>query len=438
VLLTATTTIAFFIVLGLIRWFAPHLVKAPTSLEVVQVDTKVQPFYEGIFNAPSSNSEEYLLKDPLTRIRARPFVYNGYNLGPNDILGFRNRSVPNVVDILVIGDSQTYGNNVGLEQNWPSQMSSLFPEDSLSVYAMATGGWGAVQYLDMFNKTVAFQPRIVVVAFYTGNDPLESYSMAYGIKHWNFLIPDHTLSESDMPKIKFPAPESDWMPVTFRDGVKTIFTPKLRHHSNNLSEVVNAGYGIMAETARRITDKARAVGVRVVFTIVPTKELVYRDKVLVEGITVSDDYMNLIRDEQRHIDKLVEQIRQMKDAVFIDMVKPLQLAAMKSISLYPINTNGHPVDAGYGVIGAAITRGLKEYIPKTPEGVVAVKVGDQKYNVGLIMGKSIKYFKSPDILVANGWQVNDARIVEIRDVSRLKNAGVINVVEPEKYGPIKD
>ena len=46
------------------------------------------------------------------------------------------------------------------------------------MYSMAVGGWGAVQYLDMFTKAARFRPHTVIIAFYSGNDPLESFLTA--------------------------------------------------------------------------------------------------------------------------------------------------------------------------------------------------------------------------------------------------------------------
>ncbi len=43
----------------------------------------------------------------------------------HDEKGFRNKSVPQKVDVLAIGDSQTYGTGVNAGQDWPQQMQSL-------------------------------------------------------------------------------------------------------------------------------------------------------------------------------------------------------------------------------------------------------------------------------------------------------------------------
>ena len=115
-------------------------------------------------------------------------------MGPNDVLGFRNAAVPAVADIVTIGDSMTYGNNAVMLKNWPSWMQAHLPRENVSVYNMSTGGWAAVQYLDMLEYAASFRPHIVIVAFYTGNDPIESFQMVQGNEHWRWLMDTRDIS----------------------------------------------------------------------------------------------------------------------------------------------------------------------------------------------------------------------------------------------------
>ena len=117
---------------------------------------------------------------------------------------------------------------------------------------MATGGWGAAQYFETFLKATVFQPRVIIVAFYTGNNPLESFVMAYGIEHWQVFIPNPNLSKSDAPKVDTSQQSDDDWKVTFSDGVITVFTPEVRPASNDDNEVVKAGYDIMIDVANRM------------------------------------------------------------------------------------------------------------------------------------------------------------------------------------------
>jgi len=67
----------------------------------------------------------YLEKDEILGMQVKK------NSAGHDLNGFRNIEVPKKVDILVLGDSQTYGTNASLEENWPSTLGRLFRERSL-------------------------------------------------------------------------------------------------------------------------------------------------------------------------------------------------------------------------------------------------------------------------------------------------------------------
>ena len=123
VLLLTSVTLTVVLALGLLRWLAPGLLGIPVDLQMVRVSEKLPPFFEGVFRIEDYQSPDFILKDPYTSVRAKPLYPEINGMGPNDILGFRNRQVPNVAEVVVIGDSQTYGNNAILEQNWPSRMA---------------------------------------------------------------------------------------------------------------------------------------------------------------------------------------------------------------------------------------------------------------------------------------------------------------------------
>jgi hypothetical protein len=298
-LLLGTAVATVVLALLVIRWLAPQLLGIPKDLQLVRVKKQLPPFYEGIFRRSDFGTQEFLLQDPYTRVRARPLLPEDFAIGPHDILGFRNRSVPNVADVVAIGDSQTYGNNALLEDNWPSQLGRLLASKHPIVYSMATGGWGAVQYLDMFTNATLFQPRVVVVAFYSGNDPLESFAIAYGVEHWAALRPDPRLTGAEAPSVAFPPPESELWHVKFKDGSTTTFSPKLRLASNVPDHpAVKAGYAIMREVAHQISVLAQPFDTKLVFTVIPTKELAFAEKVRRDGIETPADYAELVSAER--------------------------------------------------------------------------------------------------------------------------------------------
>ena len=434
-LLVGTSIVTLLIALGIVRWLAPQLLGGPVDLQLVGVDEKVPPFFEGVFRRADYASKEFLLKDPYTQLRAKPLFPGSGPMGPHDILGFRNRHIPDAADIVFIGDSQTYGNNVPLEENYPSQVSRMLTDKQAVPYGMAVGAWGAVQYFDMFIKAILFRPRVVVIGLYTGNDPLDSFKMAYGVDEWKQFIPDHSLSASDMPTVDFPAPDSQRWKVVFKDGVETEFTPTLRLSSNSDHSAVKAGYQVMAKVAEVIAEASKAFYLQPVFIIIPTKELVYAKKVEQEGLSPPEDYRTLVEREAANIDWLAEQIKADPGAVYVDVVSPMQEAALSSTPLYPTNINGHPVEAGYGIIAKAIATAIEQYLKPRPKGLYGLPVSDNRVMLMLVKKEGVFPFKSVDIAVENGWKPGRINEISLRDMANLPRYRVIDTVAPERFGP---
>jgi len=96
----------------------------------------------------------------------------------HDVNGFRNLSVPAKVSIVAMGDSQTYGTGVKLEEAWPKQLEQNFGQ---SVYSMACGGYGPAHSLLLWDEAVAMNPEIVIEAFYAGNDLYDSFNIVYNL-----------------------------------------------------------------------------------------------------------------------------------------------------------------------------------------------------------------------------------------------------------------
>lgn len=363
ILLSVTVLVTTGIFLSLIRWLAPQLIGIPVDMRLVQVSKTLPPFFEGVFRKEDYTSQELLLKDPYTNVRFRPLLQPVGGEGPHDILGFRNSGIPNTVDIITLGDSQTYGIGESLENNWPSQLVSQLKQSSQkqpTVYSMAVGGWAAVQYLYMFPKAALLSPDLVVVAFYSGNDPLESFTMAYGSSHWASLRVDPELDSSDAPKIGPALSLEDSWKATFKDGLESRFMPGKRLAANDSDyPAVRAGYAIMAKVARRIMTMATEHEITVVFTVIPTRELVYAKKVESDKLIAPEQYQRLVSLEHKNIEELASSIRAFQGATYVDLVQPMQLAAMSNTPLYPRKWDGHPGVEGYAIISKVLASVLE-------------------------------------------------------------------------------
>jgi hypothetical protein len=94
----------------------------------------------------------------------------------HDRNGFRNTGVLPKVDVIAFGDSQTYGANVDAKYAWPRQLEAILGR---RIYSMAWGGWGPVHSLILLDDAFSLQPKIVIEAFYAGNDLYDSFNIVY-------------------------------------------------------------------------------------------------------------------------------------------------------------------------------------------------------------------------------------------------------------------
>ena len=439
-LLFAVITLATLLAgLGIIRWIAPQLLGIPVDLQMVRVSTEVVPFFDGVFRQEDHDDREpMIISDPYAH-RARPLYPDMETMGPHDILGFRNRRIPNVADIITIGDSQTYGNNVPPEQNWPGQLQAALGCKSPVLYNMSVGGWGAVEYLEIFNKALLFKPRVIIVAFYSGNDPMDSFMKAYSDDWWEFLRPDSSLDKSDTPPNPgFPPPASELWNVRFSDSTEFLFAPTLRLVSNHPDyPAVAAGYEIMLRVAGLMQQLAASEGIHLIVTTIPTTELVYAERVAQQQLQVPDSYQQLVASEARFIKDMESRLSRLTGVDYIDVVTPLQQAALGDVPLYPPN-NGHPVAAGYAVIAQALLPQVNRYVDAPPRGIVGVPAssgGDSAVSVFLVSDQVQRLVNPGEFMRVNDWSMEDLKVVTARDLATLPTGSTISTSSPGQYSP---
>lgn len=396
-LMMTLTLVTLAIALLLLRAFAPGLLGVPRDLELVQVSEEVPPFYENVFRASDFAGGEFMIRDPMTRIRMQPLLGGQPNLGPHDILGFRNDAVPNVADIVTIGDSQTYGNNVPLPATWPQQLRDVAGLGRAAVYSVAVGGWGAVQYYDMFRNVTLLRPQVVVVAFYSGNDPLDSFVMAYGNPLWSAFRVGPGLTAADAPRVAFPPPAEDLWPVAFDDGTATVMTPTLRLASNRPHPAVDAGWAIMLRSVNEMARLAAEQSLPLVVTAIPTKELAFAPRIAAAGLDAPPDYAALVQHEQARIAQFAADVGDIAGVTWVDLVGPLQAAVLRTPDLYPPSHDGHPLAEGNRVIADAVAGAIARRLPAPPaDGLYAVRV-DEAGLVPFILRDGRRYFFRDDL-----------------------------------------
>ena len=120
---------------------------------------------------------------------------------------------------------------------------------------------------------------------------------------------------------------------------------------------------------------------------------------------------------------------------YVDVVAILQQAILDRVPLYPSSIDGHPVVAGYQVIGNAIADHISGFIDKKTDGLVALEA-QGGYTIYLLRDNRLQFFESYDLVLKNGWTEEDIALVKPRDIAGYSFLGNISGVEPEKYGPL--
>jgi lysophospholipase L1-like esterase len=322
----------------------------------------------------------------------------------HDLKGFRNEIVPNNVDIVALGDSNTYGYFVKREKAWPQYLEFV---SKITTYNMAYGMYGPVHSLILWKEAKELNPKLIIEAFYAGNDLFDSYNLVYNIGKFPKLkssdpiilkLVTETKDEVDQieprnhrlrrinrtrtksslriflsdysklfgllralkqevklqlsnynrwNKIKQRAEKSgDDFQVFEGDQFRTVFTSKERLFALNLNDPkVQEGLRISLEVIREMHDRAVSDKIKFVVLLIPTKELAFKDIVQGEGKDMSQSYQDLIENEELFWKK-TKVFLQHQGIDFIDAL-PVMRDYLKN---YRINHDGHVNAVGHRAI----------------------------------------------------------------------------------------
>lgn len=330
----------------------------------------------------------------------------------HDARGWRNQTALDQADIVVIGDSQTWGVNATLADTYPSVLGELTGH---SVYSMAQGSYGAVQYRVLSERAIDLSPELVVIGLYFGNDFADAYSIVYGdyahtdlrdpsfdmtaitqtiAERARMLQPEGLAGNNQQP-VQINAPDFTlWERVQsgtyigkfltnlgvfdtldtgasqqqldvniqrveaspeslgyYRDGtIQTFFTPAYRQLVvDTSSPVIQEGIRISKEEYKDISEQLTASEIELLVVFIPTKESVYAPF----AELLSDSYMRLIEQEAEIHDEMADFFDD-NSIAYVDTLPALQRAVADGMQLYPPTFDGHPLGAGYRVIAEVI------------------------------------------------------------------------------------
>ncbi len=433
-LLITSSLLSIAIALFAFSYFYPNLFGRPVDMEIVQLDKKLPPFYMGVFRANDIQSTDPILQDPITNVRGKPFLPEINKLGPHDVLGFRNSETPRITDVVTIGDSQTYGINAVRSENWPSLIEEQIAP--FNVYNMSLGGFSAPQYLQLAEYAMIFKPQVLVLALYSGNDPLEAFRSVYNIDFWKPLRKYPELTSKDAPPSPFPPPKETWWPVTFPNGSSTVLTPEVRLSSHlHKYKAVRAGYEITLEILEKISQMAKVTGTPVVLTVIPTKELSYYPKVLEGKVTPPETYTQLIKAELQFIEQVKNKASILAPITYVDVTQSLQQAVLTSEGIYPSDKDGHPLPSGYKVIANTLLPYIEKHLKKVGDGFYRVTFPGSAQVWHFVVKDGRRWFiSSPERLKETNYSSRKPVEVSFRLLERFPLAGVDDTQLPETAG----
>jgi len=370
-----------------------------------------------LFIKKSENKTLPIIKDKQLGLRLNP-SYPGH-----DSNGYRNKFIPNKADIITMGDSQTYGVGVSLDETWPQKLKKL---SKLKTYNMACGGYGPVHNLILLNETNNLEPKLVILTFYAGNDLYDSYSIVYNnmqfpefrtvdqsianavfeaennepfselilrvgvgedvenhILTFKKFLAEHSKLYGMLQIIKFTilkhlygsedyfwrlnkkimtAEKSNEYREIFDNGkFKTIFTSKYRLCAINLNDPrISEGFRMSLKAIYLINKQLKNEDVEFIVLLIPTKEMVFKDVFYQTSSDIPGVYKALIESEELFWNKSKVFLRN-EGIKFIDTLPTLRKSIQDGNQPYGVSEDGHPNHIGHNVIAELVYSKIKNY-----------------------------------------------------------------------------
>ena len=315
----------------------------------------------------------------------------------HDSRGFRNPATLERANVVLLGDSMTYGSRVPPDDTWARALAA---ETGLTVYNMGFPGWGPLQAAFLLPDALALKPKLVIYGFFFGNDVLNvlevsgpdaagsappdarsgrtppaflpcaeyrprrpagvrafvsSHSRIYGLvrNQYRTVVPYPDMFDDAAGARRLAAESDPREGLTFFEGAqwRTAFIAPYRLCALDDSDPrIRAGVEITKSTllamARDVDDAGSAFAV----VLVPTKESVFAPRVTDVGDHAG--LAGLVAAESRLRDDLTALLGAAGIPV-LDLLPPLRGAPEQP---YPAGTGRHPNVAGSRVIGLEVAR----------------------------------------------------------------------------------
>lgn len=328
-------------------------------------------------------------------------LYRGDPAFPeHDSRGFRNPDALERADVVLLGDSMTYGSGVPPNDTWARVLAA---ETGLTVYNMAFGGWGPLQAAFVLPDALALKPKTVIYGFFFGNDVLNAleipspdaadpfhgmrdpdgrrqllpcaeywarpagvrafvsrHSRIYGLIRglYRSVVPyPDPIDDAEAARRQAESDPHDG--VTFFEGAqwRTRFTAPYRLCVLDDSDPrIRAGVEIAKSTLLTMARGADDAGSAFAVVLLPTKESVFAPRVADLG--AHEGLAELVSVESRQRDAL-QAVLGAAGIPVLDLTAPLRGAPEQP---YSAGASSHPNVTGSRVIGLEVARFVRDVV----------------------------------------------------------------------------
>ncbi|MFK7742540.1 MAG: hypothetical protein AB8H80_19670 [Planctomycetota bacterium] len=325
-----------------------------------------------------------LLRDPRLGHRIQP------GTAGTDARGFRNPDALPTADVLVVGDSQTWGFHIAPAETFAQRYQR---DSGRSCYQMANGSDGPIQYVELVRQGLALRPRHVAIVFYYGNDLIDAadytglagaealrrdgatFPLRDALAWENKPAPNRTMATVDAVfrssrlldaaaasfKDKLRGGSIDMVAGAVRIEHATAATILLPHYRGSAihpgSKHVREGLRVAALCWPRIAADCAAAGANLVVLTIPTKEYCYTRFAPVQS-QLGDVLRACAKDERATSSQLAAGL-QAAGVTHIDLLDDLLEAMRAGRQPWFASGDGHLCAAGHAVVAEVLLRELR-------------------------------------------------------------------------------
>ena len=312
---------------------------------------------EGVARLVLDPADFLMVRDPILGQRLDP------GGSGHDQWGFRNPEVPESVEVVTIGDSQTYGVGLPRGSSWPAQLSRL---TGRSLYNASLPSYSPVQYHELLRRyALRLKPGAVIVGVYLGNDLLESYRMVYGHPHYLALRRPDMPAPRTLARVVDPGSKPRGLSSQVRRWLSghsvlyqaTVAVLQGRVQRDLSADVVREGLRLALLQLGQMGRLCDSAGVALTVALIPTKERVYQPLIEADPTVGRNAELRRMLANEEEADREVRRFLEENKVGYVDLLPPLRAVVGRAV-IYPPDDDGHPTAAGYAVIARAVEHAI--------------------------------------------------------------------------------